>query len=452
MADGDTFVVKRPPISMILKLVATVVILALVVYSLDLDKLSGALSAIDWHWLVLGSAASALFVSLRIIKWRELTRTNGMNASGKEIARTALLGLAVGLITPVRLGELVGVAPFPRPDRGRAILSHGYDRLYELFAVLVFSLPAAFLLLGWAGRLVSLGIVATYGVGIAMAQSAYWRSKFGGFSLLRKVPKLDALLSTIIATSPVYWMLSITYFLTGYLLLMCFIVGIEPIHDWHAVFILPVVTLSNLISITIGGLGVREGLAAALSPSVGLAPEVAAAAFFLSFFSTRLIPGLHRARVDRREHEAPFASASKRCGLDRRRRLLHRKLRLQAFEVAEDRRDREHAPVALEPQAAVLAGDIAVDREVVPLLGMADIVDRDVVVLAPEEGDGGKFLAITEHVQRRGLSLALGNHPMLDAYRLAAIGIGPPRDIAGGENRRLAGFEIGVHGDAAIDR
>jgi len=70
MADVDTFVVKRPPISMILKLVATAVILALVVYSLDLDKLSGALSAIDWHWLVLGSAASALFVSLRIIKWR----------------------------------------------------------------------------------------------------------------------------------------------------------------------------------------------------------------------------------------------------------------------------------------------------------------------------------------------------------------------------------------------
>jgi len=65
MADVDTFVVKRPPISMILKLVATVVILALVFYSLDLDKLSGALSAIDWHWLVLGSAASALFVSLR---------------------------------------------------------------------------------------------------------------------------------------------------------------------------------------------------------------------------------------------------------------------------------------------------------------------------------------------------------------------------------------------------
>jgi len=106
------------------------------------------------------------------------------------------------------------------------------------------------------------------------------------------VPKLQALLSAIIVTSPGYWMLSIAYFLTGYLLLTCFIVGNRTVDNWHAVFILPVVTLSNLISITIGGLGVREGLAAALSPSVGLAPEVAAAAFFLSFFSTRLIPGI----------------------------------------------------------------------------------------------------------------------------------------------------------------
>jgi len=31
-------------------------------------------------------------------------------------------------------------------------------------------------------------------------------------------------------------------------------------------------------------------------------------------------------------------------------------------------------------------------------------------VLAPEERDGGKFLAVAEHVERRGLPLALGNH------------------------------------------
>ncbi len=76
------------------------------------------------------------------------------------------------------------------------------------------------------------------------------------------------------------------------LLLMCFIVGIEPIHDWHAVFILAVVTLSNVISITIGGLGVREVRPQHSRRALASAPEVAAAAFFLSFFSTRLIPGI----------------------------------------------------------------------------------------------------------------------------------------------------------------
>lgn len=292
MAEADIRPAAQFGISTILKLVATIVILALVIRSLDLDKLSGALSTIDWHWLVLGSVASALFVALRIIKWRELTRTNAMRASGKEIARTALLGLGVGLITPVRLGEIVGVAPFPRAERGRAILAHGYDRLYELLAVLIFSLPAAFLLLGWTGRLVSVAVVLAYGLGLLATQSLYVRRKFGGLALLRKVPKIEALLDAIIVTSPAYWLLSVAYFLTGYILLVCFIVGIEPIDNWQAVSILPVVTLSNLISITIGGLGVREGLAAALSPSVGLGPEVAAAAFFLAFFSTRLIPGI----------------------------------------------------------------------------------------------------------------------------------------------------------------
>ena len=227
------------PSTMILKLVATVVILALVLYSLDLEKLSGALSAIDWHWLVLGSLASALFVSLRIIKWRELTRTERYERERQgDRENAALLGLAVGSITPVRLGELVGVAPFPRPDRGKAILSHGYDRLYELFAVLVFSLPAAFLL-PWRDRPPGQRRHRRGCTGLALS----WRSlhiggqKFGGLSLLRQSAEAPSSAQRHHrALSRSIGCCRITYFLTGYLLLMCFIVGIEPIHNWHAVF------------------------------------------------------------------------------------------------------------------------------------------------------------------------------------------------------------------------
>ena len=71
-------------------------------------------------------------------------------------------------------------------------------------------------------------------------------------------------------------------------------------------------------------------------------------------------------------------------------------------------------------------------------------------MLGPEERDSSKFLAVSEHVARRGMALTLGHDPMLDANLLPAIRIGPSRDVAGSQNRWLARFQIGVHAHPAI--
>jgi hypothetical protein len=84
----------------------------------------------------------------------------------------------------------------------------------------------------------------------------------------------------------------------------------------------------------------------------------------------------------------------------------------------------EHAPIAVEAQEAVPSRDVAIDRELVPRLGMADIADLNVIVLSPEDRNVDIFLAVPEHVERRDLPLALGNHPMLDANYLATRWIG----------------------------
>src|SRR5579872_6047213 len=83
---------------------------------------------------------------------------------------------------------------------------------------------------------------------------------------------------------------------------------------------------------------------------------------------------------------------------------------------------------------------------------MADIVDGHVVVLAPEERYRVELLLKTEHVERSGLALPLGHHPMLDANLPARVRIGPARAVARREDAGRAGFEIIVHRDAAIDR
>src|SRR5262249_31524902 len=83
--------------------------------------------------------------------------------------------------------------------------------------------------------------------------------------------------------------------------------------------------------------------------------------------------------------------------------LLHRQLGLEAVEIAIDRSNGEHAAVAAIAQQAVLRLDVALDRDRVPALGMTDIIDRHVIVLAPEERHRVEALFVPEHVGCRGL-------------------------------------------------
>src|SRR6516162_6477229 len=99
-----------------------------------------------------------------------------------------------------------------------------------------------------------------------------------------------------------------------------------------------------------------------------------------------------------------------------------------------------------------MPADIAALLDVVPGGGMADVVDRDVVVLAPKERHHSIALAAAEQVARGRLPLPLGDDPVLDAQLLAAIWVRPAGNIASGENAWHACFEVLVDHHAAIDR
>ena len=67
-----------------------------------------------------------------------------------------------------------------------------------------------------------------------------------------------------------------------------------------------------------------------------------------------------------------------------------------------------------------MRADIAALLDVVPRGGMADVVHRDVVVLAPEKRHRGIALAAAEQVTRSRLASPLDDDPVLDAQPLAA--------------------------------
>lgn len=279
--------------STLVRLLVTALLTAALLYWLDMRALLASAGEMQLSALALGIALCFAFVAARIYKWVLILRVNGLSAPPVDITRAMLFALAVGIVTPVRIGEVVAVAPFPADEtRSRSLMVYLFDRVGELSTVFLFSAPACYLLLPHLGKPLAAGLVAASLAMPVILHMRSWRLWIAKRLAGRLSPKIDAFLTSDIKASVSYWLWSCFTYLLTYASIAVFIQGFEPIPGLASLMILPVVTISNLLTITIGGLGVREGLAALLSPSVGMTPEYVAAAFFLSFVFTRVLPGL----------------------------------------------------------------------------------------------------------------------------------------------------------------
>ena len=83
---------------------------------------------------------------------------------------------------------------------------------------------------------------------------------------------------------------------------------------------------------------------------------------------------------------------------------------------------------------------------------VADVVDRHLVVQAPEERHGVEPVAQSEDVARGCLALALRHHPVLHADALAGVGIRPAGDVPGREDAGCAGLEPRIDHQPAVER
>jgi hypothetical protein len=285
-------VIAAPAAGHLAKLAVTLILVGALLYALDTRRLADAVFRIDAAWMAAGIALCFLFVATRMAKWVILARGNGLVAPISVMVRSMLLALALGIITPGRVGEVVAILPLPAGQRGKAILAYLYDRIGELDTVILFCVPAALVFLpGW-GPAAALVLIAGTAAVVAAMESRRLRLRIAAL-LPRWMPRrVGEVLGAPIHASARYWGVSLACYLRTYASVAAFMAGAAPIGSLRGLLVLPVVTLSNLLTVTVGGLGVREGLAALVSPAAGLTPEVAAAAFFLSFFWTRLVPGL----------------------------------------------------------------------------------------------------------------------------------------------------------------
>src|SRR5690242_13909794 len=130
---------------------------------------------------------------------------------------------------------------------------------------------------------------------------------------------------------------------------------------------------------------------------------------------------------------------------------LHGQLRLEVLPVAKDACHGKNPTPRPIAHAPVVLLEAAVDLDGLPALGMAYVVDGDVVVLAPEEWHVGEGRTLADDGASDGLALPLGQHPVLDAHEAAAARVWPSRSVADRKDPLGGGLQIRVHDNPLLD-
>ncbi len=131
---------------------------------------------------------------------------------------------------------------------------------------------------------------------------------------------------------------------------------------------------------------------------------------------------------------------------------LHGCFGLQAQQVSRDGRHSERAITLLVGHGAVSRVQIAIDLNRIPTLSVPDIVDSNVIVLAPKERHGIESFATTKNIFCRNLSLTLSHYPVLYTDSFPGMRIGPPCNVARSIDTGHTGLEVFIDDDTAIDR
>lgn len=279
----------------VLKVALTVAVLGLLLVKVNPHTIVGAFAHVRIDWLLIAILLGLAMVVLRWVKWHLLVRAGLGRASGRQTLASLLGGMAFALVTPARVGELSRVAFLKQGARLEASGLVLVDRFIDLSVVLIFG---------------AIGLAAVFGSGnlpiviavIAVLIAAIFKLdlflRLGG--RLMPVKKLQELITSASAglarltTAILATNLLLTLLMTALDIVSLYVlVRALGASDFKAVAVVyPLIMLTNLVPITISGLGVRESASVFLFAKFAIPSAVAFNATFLSYLLNSLTPAL----------------------------------------------------------------------------------------------------------------------------------------------------------------
>ena len=285
-----------------------------ILYKIDLNRLFGLLSSVKITFILLAIAVLPLFFLLMTLKWKKIIDSSEIKFSFKNTLISFLKGTALGVVTPGKLGELYRFKYLQRISKssfGISLATVVIDRLIDLVALIILGLVSVLMLVHiYAVKISVLMIVLFFCFFILcliiLTKKRYMKkilrpffrmfvpenhkemiaSHFHEFYKGLKSIGISTYLICILYTLMV-WTLNI---LVVYLLGKSLMLGIP---FWFMVLVVPLVTIVNLIPVSVSGLGTSQAAFIFTLSLIGISSEsaVALSILVIALSLIRAIPG-----------------------------------------------------------------------------------------------------------------------------------------------------------------
>jgi uncharacterized membrane protein YbhN (UPF0104 family) len=286
-----------------LKAACTVLLIGLLLVWVGPGKVWVSLAGSNPWLLALSLIFTPAVIGIKTLRWLLLARTQGP-ISLKEALRSYLAGLTLAVLTPLAAGE-TGRGLFVRTgDRagltGKVVL----DKLVDLSTVSIFASIGLTLTEESAAQAVgvvifAIVVVAWGGMLCLLPKLEMWiAGADGGWLTSFRIPAIVSGLTSIPRSQLALNMaLSLAGFTIFYSQAFVLLLAFWSEAPWTVVPYFPIITLSTILPIAIGGVGIREWTAILLLRRFGVAESVAFNTFFTHFVVVQLLPALAGAAI-----------------------------------------------------------------------------------------------------------------------------------------------------------
>jgi glycosyltransferase 2 family protein len=287
---------NRPRLMLALKLTVLAGIVFFIARSGKLAGLATAFRAADEGFIAIAVGLAAVMLIIRAWKWqRLLARVDGQLSFGSAW-RSLVGGMTLGLATPGRLGELGRASFLPEGTRLPAGALFVLDRVSDLSAIALAALVGTAGLVSGTAEWWLVGLFLVFFGGMIalprLVPALIERFNMPG-KLAGPVSRLAQGLKLVRARDVAFnFFLSCSLTALDVVSLYVLALAFQQVPFSAIAFAFPWILLTNLVPVTPGGIGVREGAAVLLLHRYGVADTTAINATLLLFIFNTLTPGL----------------------------------------------------------------------------------------------------------------------------------------------------------------